>query len=38
MGAQVFGVVCDVPSGLVSDGCDDFEEEEAGLPGDVPPT
>lgn len=33
---RVLGVACDVLSGLVSDGCDDFEKEEAGLPGDKP--
>lgn len=35
MDAQVLGVACGVLSGLVSDGCDDFEEEETGLPGDM---
>lgn len=34
--AQVLGVACVVLSGLVSEGCDDFEEEDAGLPGDMP--
>lgn len=36
MDAQSLEVACVVLSGLVSDECDDFEEGEAGLPGDMP--